>query len=308
MTMHFRSLAAQAFENGAISAEDILALRRAGWSDGKIDIEEAEAIFVINDQLMEPSSEWSDFFVESICEFILIASTPRGYVNAGQAEWLIGRIDRDGRLDSMTELELLERLFERAVSVPARLQAYALAQIEKAVLTGAGPTRDGAALDPGNITEAECRLLRRFVFAPAGERPAAVGKGEAEALFRIKDAALGKTTDPAWKLLFVQGVGNYLQGFAKAQHSPERAAELESFMNDGSASLGKFFGRMARSDVGKTFAGLLRRAAVNPDTEDEVAEAGEVTGDEQLWLRGRLDDNGKIDEFEQALLDFLAEG
>lgn len=308
MTMHFRSLAAQAFEKGAISAEDILALRRAGWSNGKIDIEEAEAIFVINDQLKQPSGEWSDFFVESISEFILHAATPRGYVNAGQAEWLIGRIDHDGRLDSITELELLERLFERAVSVPARLQSYALAQIEKAVLTGAGPTRDGAALEPGMINEAECRLLRRFVFAPAGERPAAVGRNEAEALFRIKDAALDKAADPALKPLFVQGVANYLQGFAKAPLTPERAAELESFMNDSTVSLGKFAGRMAQSHLGKTLADLLRRATVDPDLEDEVEEAQEVTGEERVWLGGHLDADGKIDEFEQALLDFLAEG
>ena len=46
-------------------------------------------------------------------------------------------------LDSLTELELLVKVLEKAIDVPEQLNAYALDQIEQAVLTGEGPTRDG---------------------------------------------------------------------------------------------------------------------------------------------------------------------
>jgi hypothetical protein len=56
MTYQFRALAEQAQADGRITAEEILALRRAGWADGRIEPAEAEAIFALNDHLAEPTS------------------------------------------------------------------------------------------------------------------------------------------------------------------------------------------------------------------------------------------------------------
>ena len=47
--------------------------------------------------------------------------------------------------------------------------------------------------------------------------------------------------------------------------------------------------------------------AEEPDRDTEVAAAQEVTSVEQAWLQGQIDANGLIDEYDQALLDFLAE-
>ena len=209
MSMHFREIADHAAADGAITCEEILALRRAGWSDGQIRPDEAEAIFRINDQLRETTPEWSDFFVEAIGEFIVNGVDPKGYVDESQADWLMDRISHDGRTDSLTELELLVRVFERSQSVPQRLRDYALEQVERAVVTGEGPTRCGGELGKGNVTEAEARLMRRIVFASGSERPAAVSRREADLLYKIKDETLGGDNAPDWKRLFVQGVGNY---------------------------------------------------------------------------------------------------
>jgi hypothetical protein len=307
MSMHFRDIAEQAAADGAISADEILALRRAGWSDGTIHPEEAEAIFAINDRLTAPTAEWTDFFVEALSEFIVGGGDPRGYVTAAQADWLIARIDHDGRLESMTELELLTKLLDKATNTPDRLKAYALAQIERAVLTGQGPTRGGGSLEAGRISEAEVRLLRRMIFAQAGDRPAAVSRSEAEMLFRLKDATLGAPNAPGWKQLFVQGVGNYLSGFTSyAALSNERAAELEAFMNRPTDGIGGFFARMARSDVRKGFAGAFGRKPAR-DIDREAAAAHAVTGEERLWLQDKIDADDAVDEFEEALLAFLAE-
>lgn len=308
MSMHFRDLAEQAAADGAISSEEILALRRAGWSDGAIQPDEADAIFAINDQLAEPTVEWTDFFVEALSEFVVNGSEPRGYVGDTQADWLIERIDHDGKLQSLTELELLAKVLDKATNTPERLKSYALAQIEQAVLTGEGPTRGGGSLDAGCISDAEARLLRRIVFAQAGDRPAAVSRGEAELLFRLKDATLGADNAPEWKRLFVQGIGNYLQGFSGYEPlSSQRAAELEHFMNDTAVNIGGFFARMAGSAVRGEGAKAFGRKGLERDVEAEAAQAHEVTGDENLWLQGRIDADGQLDDYEQALLDFLAE-
>ncbi len=312
MSMEFRALAEQARADGAITADEVLALRHGGWDDGRIDADEADAIFVLNEHLKHASSEWCAFFVEAISEFIVNGAEPKGYVSDDMALWLSDHVDRDGRLDSVNELELLVRIFEKAVNVPVEMKNYALAQIEVAVLTGEGPTRDGGSLDPGCISEAETHLLRRMIFAAGGDRPAAVSRAEAELLFRLKDATLGQPNSAEWQRLFVQGVGNYLQGFGgEEQLSRERAAELEVFMSNTAVSIGGFFGRMfghaARSGVGDGLEAMSAEAEPPRHYDLEAADAAEVTALEKEWLQGQLDADGNLDELEKALLDFLAE-
>lgn len=313
MTINFPELARQAAADGAITGEEVLALRRAAWPDGRIDQTEAEAILAINDVVAEKSAEWTDFLVEAVGEFVLNGTEPKGYVADETADWLIARLDHDGVLDSVAELELLVRVLEKALGTPDRLKDYALAQIERAVLTGEGPTRDGGALSTGSITEAECKLLRRVIFASGGDRPSAVSMAEAEMLFRLKDASLGQPHAAEWQRLFVQGVANYLQGWTGGRPlSRNRAAQLESFMNDHSHGLGNFFGRM--SQVGARDLASAARDVIGgskPAVRDYAAEADSdaaLTSPEKAWLDGRLEADGRLDPLEEALLAFLAEG
>jgi hypothetical protein len=311
MTMHFRDLAAQAAAAGRIGTEEILELRRAGWADGKMDPDEAETLFHANDHLPDASVEWCDFFVEALSEFIVNTVAPKGYVDEDMAEELIVRIDRDGRVGTLAELELLVRVSEKAVAVPAALKAYALKQVEDAVLNGDGPTRRGT-LDPAGVNATECTLLRRLIFAPGSERPAAVSKAEAETLFRIKDLTLYETNAPEWERLFVQGVANFLLGFGGNEPLPaERAAELEAFMNSEGKGVGNFLARMMQSDVednvGQAFGSLLDIAPHGSDIDDEVAEALQLTEAEEVWLLDHIDADEELDPMEKALLAFIAE-
>jgi hypothetical protein len=313
MTINFPELARQAAADGAITAEEVLALRRAAWPDGRIDQTEAEAILAINDVVAGKSAEWTDFLVEAVGEFVLNGTEPKGYVADETADWLIARLDQDGRLDSVAELELLVRVLEKALGTPDRLKDYALAQIERAVLTGEGPTRDGGTLSAGSITEAECKLLRRVIFASGGDRPSAVSQREAEMLFRLKDASLGAPNAAEWQRLFVQGVGNYLQGWTGGRPlSRDRAAQLESFMNDHSHGLGSFFGRMSQvgaRDIASAASDVL--GGSKPVARDYAGEADSeaaLTSPEKAWLDGRIEADGRTDPLEEALIAFLAEG
>jgi len=209
----------------------------------------------------------------------------------------------------MAELELLVRVLERAQNAPERLKSYALGQIEQAVLNGSGPTRQGGGLVPNCVSEAEARLLRRVLFAAGGDSPAAVSRDEAELLFRIKDAARGAPNSPQWKQLFVQGVGNYLMGFASpsAQLGRERAAELETFANDSGTRIGRFVGRAVTTapDYKGAFAMVFGRKG--RDRFGELAAGEKITSEEQAWLETHVHADGEVDEYEQALLDFLDE-
>jgi hypothetical protein len=308
MTVHFSAIARQAAADGVITPEEILALRREGWGDGQVTHEEAEAIFLLDAALTERPAEWCDFLVEAIGEYVLNAWEPRGYVTEEQGAWLVGKVSAGGRLDSMTELELLLRVVERAHNAPDALKQFVLAEIERAVMSGSGPTRGGGALQASVVNQTDCKVLRRAIFAAGGNLPAAVSRDEAEMLFRIKDASLGADNAPEWKQLFVQGVGNYLQGYASlsAQLTRERAAELDAFMNDAESSVGRFLGRMAKSApnaLGVTFG----RKGAAQSRDERVAQAEAVTPDEKAWLDGAIGADGQVDELEQALLAFVTE-
>lgn len=312
MTMNFPELARQVAADGQITANEVLALRRAAWPDGAISTEEAEAIFEINGLTTGTNREWNEFFVEALSEYVINGTQPKGYIAPDTAYWLMARIDHDGQFDSLTELELLVRVLEKALGVPDALKSYALTQIERAVVSGEGPTRDGGTLDASAITEAECKLLRRVIFASGGDAPAAVSQAEAELLFRIKDATLGSANATDWQRLFVQGVANYLQGWTGARGiTRERAAELETFMNDSSVSLGGFFGRMGRTgprELGAAAQELLSGSAASlRDIDSEARAAAAVTSFEQSWLDTRIAGDNQTDPLEQALIAFLSE-
>ena len=309
MSMEFGPLAAAAASDGTISAEEILELRRIGWADGVIGPDEAEALFAANDACAAPSPEWCDFFVEALSTFIVQTVPPAGYIDDEMGDELIARIDCDGKLGTLAELELLVRVLEIANNAPDRLKAYALKQIEEAVLNGEGPTRHGELAAKG-INETECTLLRRLIFAPAGDRPAAVSKAEAEMLFRLKDAALYDVNAAEWEKLFVQGVANYLFGFGG--HEPlsrERAAELERFMNQECAGIGGFLGRMFTSKpaVDGAFGSLLDIGQHAPDIAGAAEEAAELTLIESSWLTDMLEADEELDPMEKALLAWVAE-
>lgn len=313
MTYQFRVIAEQAQADGQISAAEILSLRRDGWADGRIEVAEADAIFVLNDSLAERTPEWSDFFVEALTEYMLAGGNPRGFIGEEQADWLVSRLDRSGQGETLAELELLGRLFDKAERLPDRLKSYALAEIEQIVLTGAGPTRDGGTVDAARITSAECRLLRRFIFSFASETPGGVSRGEAEMLFRLKDATLGADNAPEWGELFVQGVGNYLMGHNRfVQLSEERAGQLDRFMGGTTPRMGAFFGRMAKSGLGGSFADAaghvlgFGRKGTGRDLANEAAADARVSESEIAWLQAQVENNHQLDELDKALLRFVA--
>ena len=112
---------------------------------------------------------------------------------------------------------------------------------------------------------------------------------------------MGAINAPEWERLFVQGVGNAIQGWQAAKGlSLDRAAELETFMNDRTSRVGSFLGRMARFGGAKT-------ATSARDIDAEPRADAAVTGAEQQWLYRMIGADSEIDPAERALLIFLSE-
>lgn len=315
MTMQFRHLPENALVAGEISDADVLALRRQIWPDGVVDIAEVEEILAINDEVRRPGRAWIDFFVEAVTEFLVSTSQPHGYLSQTQADWLIVRLDRDGRLDSPAKLELLVHLLEKMDGAPESMNAYALTQIERAVVFGAGPTRDPqhpATPTAGCITAEECALIRRIIFAPSSYGSAHVNTDEAEMLFRIKDATLGGTNAPEWKTLFVQGIANYLQGWqGLAMPSAEQESAHQRFLSARNPGIGGILGQMARTSPNGLLSAMRGSTfGRRPPERDFVAEDRAdyaVTSTEQHWLDTHVAADHQVDPLETALIAFLHE-
>ena len=306
MSFQFDHFAAAVRAGGEISARDTLALRQWAWSDGLLSQRDAQALFELNSHARSKDPEWITFFTETLCDYVINGSEPKGYVSEENALWVIEEIDKDGRVESAAELELLVKLSEKAVDLPNVLKFYALDQIERIVISGEGPTREGDALH-NTVTAAEAHLLRRLIFASGSHGPAIVSREEADMLFRIKDACLESDNAPEWEKLFVQGVANHLQGFsAYTPLTRERAAQLESFMRSSSPSIGRFFQKMGDLDLRAGFAEIFRPAEAARDFDSEVAEAEAITLPEKGWLDHEIAKRAGVDRYEQALLDFVA--
>lgn len=306
MTFQFDQFAAAVRAGGEITATDTLMLRQAIWSDGVLTQAEAQALFELNAAAKSKDPEWVAFFTEAVCDYVIDGSEPKGYVSEENALWVVEEIDSDGRVDSAGELELLVKLAEKAIDLPNVLKFYALDQIERIIISGEGPTREGDALR-NTVTAAEANLLRRLIFACGSHGPAIVSREEADMLFRIKDACIDGDNAPEWEKLFVQGVANHLQGFsAYAPLTRERAQQLESFMRNSAPSIGRFFGRMGQLDLKGGLAELFRSPDAPRNLDAEMLAAEAITRPEKGWLDARIAERAGIDRYEQALLDFLA--
>src|ERR1051325_6687859 len=213
MSFSYSDFAAAVKAGSAISAEDVLALRRWVWPDGAVSADEADALFALDRLAADAAPEWADFFIEAITDYVVNETPPRGYVEDGHAAWLIGRIEAGGTPVSPTRIELVVKVLESALNCAPSLKAWALGQIESTVLSGAGPTRHGP-VRPGVIDEAEVALLRRIVFAAGGDGALTVSADEAEMLWRLKDATLGADNAPGWQTLFVRALGNHLMAYS----------------------------------------------------------------------------------------------
>ena len=117
-----------------IEVSEVATLKTAIYEDGKVDKEEADALFELNDAISADDSEitfendeakdaYQALFVEAITDFVLADEVSPGVVDADEAAYIIEKISGDGALDD-AEQALLVSIKEKATSYDTSLEAF----------------------------------------------------------------------------------------------------------------------------------------------------------------------------------------
>jgi hypothetical protein len=297
---------------GSIKDADVLKLRRSYYADGEITPDEAEIIFALNDACPVQDPGWADCFVETITDYIVDQAKPEGYLTTDNADWLIARISKDGRIETKTEMELLVSVLDKARWAPQSLVRFALEQVKNAVIHGAGPLRSGKMLEPGVVTEGDVDLLRRILYSFGGDGNLAITQPEADILFDIDAATADADNHPSWGDLFVKAIANSVMASSGYATPPrEEALARDAWLDRrGDLSLDKIVAGMASSIKG-VFAGYEEQSdeekaiARLEQQKIEIVTNEAVTAVEASWLAGRIGRDGMVSPNEKALLMFL---
>lgn len=295
---------------GIIKDTDVLAMRRKFYEDGRIAVEEIENLFALDAACPVQDAAWPLCFIEMVTDYVVSQARPAGYVTMENADWLLGRIAKGGRIGTKTNLDLLINVIDKARWVPEPLAIFALEQVAAAIEDGLGPMRDrntGAA--PGTVTANDVEWLRRILYAYAGDANVAISRAEADVLFAINDMTANAQNTPDWTDLFMKAIANHvLAASGYAVPSREEALARDRWLDQrGEAGpvaiaqsiLGELAGYRPMNELERELV-KLERIRVS------IVTQADVSAPEVEWLSARLARDGKLTENEVKLLEFLA--
>jgi uncharacterized membrane protein YebE (DUF533 family) len=120
-----KDLKAVIIADGKIDADEVSQIKKIIYEDGSIDTAEADFLFDLNDNChgADNHASWSTLFVDAICSYLLEDEKSPGVIDKKEAEWLLGKIQGDGKLDA-NEKKLLKKLASNAKSMPDNLKQY----------------------------------------------------------------------------------------------------------------------------------------------------------------------------------------
>ncbi len=299
---------------GTIKDADVSRFRRIFYEDGIVASDECDLLFKLNSKCDIQEPDWAPFFVEAVTDYIVFQERPQGYLTADNAHWLLDRIAKPGKILSKTEFELVINVIDKARWAPVSLAKYALEQVKAAVLTGMGPTRQGKPIEAGYITDYEVDVLRRILYAFAGEGHVAITRDEADVLFDIDEAVQNAPANPAWTDLFVKAVANVIMAASGyAVPSREEALRQEASLDqpEQKTSVLAFLLSMVRSNLSSIQDSYMDQTAEEralarlEHQRIEIITNEAITEAEAAWLAGRIGRDGRLSPSEHALVAYL---
>lgn len=306
-SLMFRDLQAR----GAIKLSDVLRLRRDYFPNGVETEAQAQALLAINAACPVQDTAWSAFLVELVSDYIVHTAKPEGYMTAGNARWLIGHAASSGRIERLTCLELVITVLEIARWCPPSLPAFALRQIEMAIMTGTGPLRTAATSGKGRVGKTEVALIRRILAAGGRAGSDAITQAEGEVLLDIHDATLLADNCLEWTELVTKALANLVMT-ASGYAPPPRAEALEpETWLDPSTPTADFLQRMTLRGFKSVLGAYGQRSAeqtalASLDHEKiEIITAESIVRLEPSWLAMRIGQTVDLAPPAHALLAYL---
>lgn len=110
--------------DGIIDAAEVKELETVLFADGKIDNEEAEFLFELNNAVSGKANHasWEALFIKAVSSYLLEDEKSAGDIDAQEAEWLYNKVKGDGQIDSV-EKNLLISLKSKSKNFPANLDS-----------------------------------------------------------------------------------------------------------------------------------------------------------------------------------------
>lgn len=108
--------------DGIIDVEEVETIKHKIYEDGKIDREEANFLFELNDAVTgkDNAPEWKGLFIDAITAYVLEDEMSPDVIDEDEADYLYEQINGDGQIDD-TERALLENIKAKAKNFPEKL-------------------------------------------------------------------------------------------------------------------------------------------------------------------------------------------
>lgn len=108
--------------DGIIDVEEVETIKHKIYEDGKIDREEANFLFELNDAVTgkDNAPEWKELFIDAITAYVLEDEMSPDVIDEDEADYLYEQINGDGQIDD-TERALLENIKAKVKNFPEKL-------------------------------------------------------------------------------------------------------------------------------------------------------------------------------------------
>jgi hypothetical protein len=300
-------------------AAAVLGLRRAIYGKDGVTRADVAGLLVFGRAAGQNAGpEYADLLSEAATDFLVRQVDPPGYIPAVEADWLIAQLADGGGLACRAEFAMLVDLLGHAVSTPPALTAFAVREVEKAILTGRRAATGEVDHAPGVVTAGDVAALRSLVFATTQGSSLHVTEESAEALFDIAHATAGAANDPAFDDFFAKAVGNYLIG-VEFRWTPAASVVLEhEHWADRPSTLMSFLGGMVSATLGERLADVRTENASVDDLDERsfaqenaadaaaMADAAAIKRPAADWVIAHLTREGALSSAEKRLLAFIA--
>lgn len=294
-----------------MAALDVRELRRNIYGEGDPTRADLQRLIALG-RAGDADAEFAELLAEVAVDALVQETAPPGYIANEDADWLIAKLGEDGGLACSAEFAMLKALVGHAICVPPQLTAFAVREIEKAILTGRRNALGGVDHEPGVVTAADVEALRSVVYAPTLGHPLHVDRATAEALFDIAHATATAENADDLPDFFAQAIGNYLLGAdfagvpdrAEALHAEEELARPGGF---GAFFAQVFAGKPEVGEIGETIGGDQEAAdrVLNDATARRLDAASHIQPEEAKWVIAHLSRGGELTAAERRLLAFL---